>query len=75
MTVHQCTKQTSIATWMRKFGVGELDWTAQSPDFNPKEQLWDEIEERLLEEWSKIQMNTLLNIVESQAFPEELRLL
>ena len=59
----------------------ELDWPAQIPDFNPLEHLWDELERRLrarpyvqqqsdltnalLEEWSKIPINTLLNLVES----------
>ena len=26
---------------MSRFGVEELDWPAQSPDFNPMERLWD----------------------------------
>ena len=67
---------------MREFGVEELDWPAQSPDLNPIEHLWDELQQRLrarpsrptsvsdltnalLEEWSKIPINTLLNLVES----------
>uniref|UniRef100_A0A3Q3J269 T-box domain-containing protein n=1 Tax=Monopterus albus TaxID=43700 RepID=A0A3Q3J269_MONAL len=67
---------------MSEFGVEELDWPAQSPDINPIEHLWDELERRLrfrpsrptsvsdltnalLEEWSKIPMNTLLNLVDS----------
>ena len=66
----------------REFGVDELDWPAQSPDFNLIEHLWDELEQRpsarpspptsvcdltiaLVEEWSKIPINTLLNLVES----------
>ncbi|MCJ8745688.1 hypothetical protein PDJAM_G00133110 [Pangasius djambal] len=82
---HDCApvhKARSIKTWMSEFGVEELDWPAQSPDFNPIEHLWDELVRRLrarpshptsvpdltnvlLEEWSKIPINTLLNLVES----------
>jgi len=64
------------------FGVEELDWPAQSPDLNPIEHLWNELERRLrarpfrptsvsdltnalLQEWPKIPINTLLNLVES----------
>jgi len=67
---------------MSEFGVEELDWPAQSPDLNPIEHPWDELEQRLqarpshptsvsdlinvlLEEWSKIPINTLLKLVES----------
>ncbi|KAK3557283.1 hypothetical protein QTP70_026274, partial [Hemibagrus guttatus] len=82
---HDCTpvtKARSIKTWMREFGVEELDWTAQNPDLNPIEHFWDELEQRLrarpsrptsvpdltnalLEERSKVPINTLLNLVES----------
>ena len=47
---HDCPpvhKARSIKTWMREFGVEELDWSAQSPDLNPIEHLWDELEQRL----------------------------
>ncbi|KAK3508756.1 hypothetical protein QTP70_004235 [Hemibagrus guttatus] len=47
---HDCTpvhKAMSIKTWMSEFGVEELDWSAQSPDLNLIEHLWDELEQRL----------------------------
>ena len=40
-------KVSSIQKWFVKIGVEELDWPAQSPDYNPIEHLWDELEHRL----------------------------
>ena len=40
-------KLRSIQEWFVEIGVEELDWPAQSPDFNPIEHLWDELECRL----------------------------
>lgn len=79
--LHQLYKARSIKTWISEFGVEDATGL-HSPDLNPTEHLWDELEWRLrarpsrqtlvpdltntlLEEWSKIPINTLVNLVES----------
>ena len=37
-------KTRSKQKWFVEIGVAELDWPAQSPDFNPIKHLWDELE-------------------------------
>ena len=40
-------KARSIQKWFVEIGVEELDFPAQSPELNPIEHLWDELERRL----------------------------
>ena len=40
-------KVRSIQKWFVEIGVEELDWPAQSPNLNPIERLWDELERQL----------------------------
>jgi len=59
-------KARSMQKWFSEFGVEELHWLAQSPDLNPIQHLWDELEPRL---WP-LSTSMSQNVVESLK-PEE----
>ena len=75
-------KHTSglIKDWLKRKRIETLPWSPYSPDFNPIENLWDELERRvkkhqpknitelellLIEEWNKIELPVLEKLVDS----------
>jgi hypothetical protein len=74
-----CHKARSVREWFVDNKVPEMDCPAHSPDLNPTEHLWDELEcsrpqhptsltalaTALREEWAAIPLKTFRHLVES----------
>lgn len=75
-------KHTSLLVkdWLQKKNINVLPWPSQSPDLNPIEHLWDEIDRRLRtkkygnlnelmcaieSEWQKIPIERLQTLIDS----------
>ena len=62
-------KSRSIQKWLFEIVVEELDWPAQSPDLNPIEHLWDELECQLGARPNHFPTSLMLLWLLSQQFP------
>ncbi len=69
-----------ITDWLKGKTIPTLPWPSYSPDFNPRENLWDELERRVkkhqpknikelkllsIQEWNKIELPVLEKLVDS----------
>ena len=57
-------RATIVANWLNRNGVERLHWPSFSPDFNPIERLWDEVERRLKKKQPKSQNELKGSLVE-----------
>lgn len=75
-----CHKAKKVMKWFDENGVQLLPWPAKSPDLNPIEQLWNIIDQKLLNIevsnlaqleqaikrlWKEITLDTCINLIES----------
>ena len=69
-----------IKDWLKRKRIQTIPWPPYSPDFNPIENLWDELERRVknhqpknstqlellvIQEWNKIELSVLEKLVDS----------
>jgi DDE superfamily endonuclease len=69
-----------VRRWLEEEGIALMDWPAQSPDLNPMENLWavlkqavqkqgpknlEQLRNCILQEWKKIDKNTLESLIDS----------
>ena len=80
MTMTQSIGAVIVANWLNRNGVERLHWPSFSPDLNPIEHLWDEVQRQLnkkqpksqnklkespIEVWHRIELPTLKKLVDS----------
>ena len=55
---------TLVKNWLRSDGIQVMQWPSSSPDLNPIEHLWDELEDRVKKHHSKDKIELALYLME-----------